>query len=77
MISKTRMFSLLLIVVMLLMLVLIRQVNQVLFIHIQEINKEKRIMQHQLNASTIQYLKARRKVPAWAKKQGYVMREKK
>lgn len=77
MISKTRMFSLLLIVVMLLMLVLIRQVNQVLFIHIQEINKEKRIMQHQLNASTIQYLKARRKVPVWAKKQGYVMREKK
>ena len=63
------------VVAMLLMLVMIRQVNQVLFIHIQEINKEKRIMQQNLNTSTIQYLKTRRKVPKWAKEQGYVMRE--
>ena len=72
---KARMVSIVLIAMMLLGLVMVRQVNSVLFIKIQEMNREQRVAQQLRNQSLIKYLEARRSVPSWAKNHGYIMKE--
>lgn len=72
---KSRMVSIFLIAVMLLGLVMIRQANSVLFIKIQDMNREQRVAQQLRNQSLIKYLEARRSVPKWAKDHGYIMKE--
>jgi hypothetical protein len=59
---------------MLLALIIVRQANQMLFIHIQEIDRQQRIEQQALNRVRVEYLQAKEKVPIWALANGYVMR---
>ena len=59
------------IMVMLLLLLVTRQVNQLTFIHIQNISKEQRTAQQSVNQLMIDYLREKNRVPIWAKQQGY------
>lgn len=66
-----RIASIISIVVMLLLLLITRQVNQLTFIHIQNISKEQRVAQQNVNQLTIDYLREKNRVPIWSKQQGY------
>ena len=58
---------------MLLALIIVRQANQMLFIHIQEIDRQQRIERQTLNRVLVEYLQAKEKVPIWAVENGFVM----
>lgn len=72
--KNTRMLFLLLSLLMLLGLIIVRQVNQVKFIRIQDISREQRLMQQSVGQTQRDYLLEKNKVPSWAKQNGYVIR---
>ena len=54
---------------------LLRQMNQVLFIEVQDIGLKHRMAQQKLNRAHIEFLNAKRLLPKLAKQQGFIQRE--
>jgi|AACY02.10.fsa_nt_gi hypothetical protein len=72
--KKARIAVLTLILIQLAAVGVLRQMNQVLFIKVQDTGLQQRLAQQALNRAHIDFLNAKRSLPKLAKQQGFVER---
>ena len=72
--KKARIAVLTLILIQLAAMGVLRQMNQVLFINVQDTGLQQRLAQQALNRAHIDFLNAKRALPKLAKQQGFVER---
>ena len=72
--KKARIAVLIFILIQLAAMGVLRQMNQVLFIKVQDTGLQYRLAQQSLNRAHIDFLNAKRSLPKLAKQQGFVER---